>query len=190
MLDAGYFKKSTRTADGLAIRCIDCAEAHAAHGRNRYNDDPEIRKVKAEYEKANRERRTEYARNRYNDDPEIRKAKTEYKMELYRTNPKHRADHNFSSQIRQSLRNGKNGQSWEALVGYTLNDLVLHLEAQFGEGMTWENYGEWHIDHRTPRTWFDYESVEETAFKECWALSNLQPKWGKENIRKGNRYED
>jgi hypothetical protein len=62
-----------------------------------------------------------------------------------------------------------------------------HLESLLEEGMNWDNYGEWHIDHRTPRTWFDCERAEDPAFRACWALTNLQPKWGRLNMKKGNR---
>jgi hypothetical protein len=55
--------------------------------------------------------------------------------------------------------------------------------------MTWENYGSfWHVDHITPKSWFKYESIKDAKFKECWALSNLQPKLRMDNIRKGNRF--
>src|SRR3546814_3330220 len=50
----------------------------------------------------------------------------------------------------RSLGDGKNGRSWEILVGYTVADLMAHLERQFLPGMSWDNRGEWHIDHIRP----------------------------------------
>ena len=57
-----------------------------------------------------------------------------------------------SAGIRVCLKRNKQGQHWESLVGYTLEDLKLHLESHFLSGMTWENYGRngWHIDHLIP----------------------------------------
>ncbi len=72
---------------------------------------------------------------------------------------------------------------------YTVDDLKRHLESKFQDGMSWDNYGEWHIDHIKPETWFNYSSVDDEEFKKCWALDNLQPMWAKENISKGNKYE-
>jgi len=68
---------------------------------------------------------------------------------------------------------------------------MVHLESQFKPGMNWENYGKygWHIDHIRPQSWFKFESKNDPEFKICWALSNLQPLWAKENSFKGNRFE-
>ena len=50
------------------------------------------------------------------------------------------------------------------LLGYTLEELMNHLEALFTEGMTWENYGEWHVDHKIPMTSFNFESTNDLGF--------------------------
>ncbi len=62
---------------------------------------------------------------------------------------------------------------------------MKHLEAQFIPGMTWSNYGRWHIDHRKPILEFEFKSYRDPAFQECWALANLRPLWAAENIRLG-----
>lgn len=76
-----------------------------------------------------------------------------------------------------------------ATLKYSPEDLKVHLESKFQPGMSWDNYGEWEIDHVRPHSWFDYSSVEENEFQQCWALSNLQPMWAKENKQKSNLYE-
>jgi 5-methylcytosine-specific restriction endonuclease McrA len=77
------------------------------------------------------------------------------------------------------------------LVGYTVNELINHLEKQFDGKMSWDNYGSyWDVDHRKPRSLFHYENAEDPEFKECWSLKNLQPLEHKENLRKGNRRVD
>ena len=73
------------------------------------------------------------------------------------------------------------------LLGYTLEELMIHLEKQFTEGMTWDNYGEWHVDHKIPMTSFNFETVEDREFKLCWCLDNLQPLWGPDNLSKGTK---
>ena len=35
-------------------------------------------------------------------------------------------------------------------LGCNIETFKKHLEQQFTEGMSWENYGEWHIDHKIP----------------------------------------
>lgn len=97
----------------------------------------------------------------------------------------------MSSAIKQALRKGKNGRYWESLVGYTLNDVKKHIEKRFKDGMTWESFlkGEIHIDHKIPISLFNFSKPEHPDFKKCWALSNLQPLWAKDNILKGNKIE-
>jgi len=51
--------------------------------------------------------------------------------------------------------------------------------------MTWDNYGEWHIDHETPCAAFDLTDPVQQS--NCFHYSNLQPLWAEENRRKGAR---
>ena len=53
--------------------------------------------------------------------------------------------------------------------------------------MTWGNYGEWHVDHILPISVYNIQEIGDEEFMKCWSLSNLQPMWGKENIRKSNK---
>ena len=94
----------------------------------------------------------------------------------------------MSKSIKKSLTGGKVGISWTKLLGYNAKDLMNHLKRLFQPGMTWENYGEWHIDHKIPRSVFNFSKPEHVDFKRCWALSNLQPMWAAENIKKGTMF--
>jgi hypothetical protein len=96
----------------------------------------------------------------------------------------------ISNHIRQSLHGSKRHIHWETLVGYTIKDLMKHLERKFKLGMTWENYGKWHIDHIMPKSVFKYESPDDIDFKRCWSLNNLQPLWSWENESKGAKIKD
>ena len=95
----------------------------------------------------------------------------------------------ISRAIRFSLKGAKSGRHWEDLVGYTANDLKLHLETLFKQNMSWNNCGnEWHIDHKIPQSWWEYSKPEDSEFKQCWCLANLQPMWAKDNIKKSNKF--
>jgi len=104
-----------------------------------------------------------------------------------RNDPIFRLNKNTRSAICASLKGNKNGKHWEELVNYTQEDLRKHLEVQFKEGMTWENYGKWHLDHRIPISLFVITSAKCKGFKKCWALENLQPLWKKDNLEKSNK---
>lgn len=115
----------------------------------------------------------------------------EYMRARLSSDDKFRLNLTFSVAVRQSLKKGKKGRGWESLVGYTVADLIDHLEKLFLPGMTWENYGRggWHIDHIIPKSAFNYELPEDIDFRRAWALSNLQPLWEKDNIAKGAKLE-
>jgi hypothetical protein len=65
--------------------------------------------------------------------------------------------------------------------------LYTHLKKQFTNGMTWENYGEWHIDHRRPRASFNLNNEGEIYM--CQHYTNLQPMWKIENLKKGDDFD-
>ena len=116
---------------------------------------------------------------------ELSRRKGREMTEKRRNNPRLRLDHRMGVQIQIALRDKKGGRAWESLVGYTLDDLMRHLERQFLPGMSWDNIGDWHVDHRVPKKAHNYESEDDPDFKACWALTNLQPLWARENISKG-----
>lgn len=102
-----------------------------------------------------------------------------------RQTPKYKVDHRMRAGVQQAIRKNKAGRSWETLVGYSLEALMLHLERQFAPGMSWANMGDWHIDHILPLAGFSYRSAEDTEFRAAWALTNLRPLWSSENQSKG-----
>ena len=106
-----------------------------------------------------------------------------------RTKVSNRISHAIGGQIYESIKEKKAGRCWEQLLGYTIKDLIIHLESRFGDNMNWNNYGSyWSIDHIRPRNWFNFESVEDEEFKKCWDLNNLQPMSNKDNYSKGDRF--
>ena len=99
--------------------------------------------------------------------------------------PSGHLNHSMSRSVWQSIRRNKLNRHWEALVGYSLEELKNHLERQFRPGMTWDNYGPyWHIDHKIPIAAFNFQKPEDIDFKRCWALANLQPLEATENQKK------
>jgi hypothetical protein len=105
-----------------------------------------------------------------------------------------RLKRSVTSSFCQWMKGTKDKSTWK-YVDYTIKELKEHLESQFTEGMSWDNYGwdGWWIDHIIPRDQFDFKDPEQ--IKKCWKLSNLQPLWKMDNMAKGNKivlddYED
>lgn len=159
------------------------------YNRKRRAANPEeFRRRSREQYLKNRERRLKQARAwaRRNRDRR-REAARRLHARRQATSPQYRVNRAMSAHIRWSIAKSKGGQRWERLVGYTLKDLMEHLERQFSKGMTWENYGKWHVDHIIPLSSFEYTSPDDPEFKACWALTNLRPLWARENIRKRDK---
>jgi len=87
--------------------------------------------------------------------------------------------------MRGAIRRNGGSPMVELLLGYSIDDLKLHLERQFTSGMNWEKFkrGEIHIDHIIPQRAFDLSNDDE--WRKCWCLSNLQPLWACDNLKKG-----
>jgi hypothetical protein len=95
----------------------------------------------------------------------------------------------MSSAIRRSLSRGvKNHRHWESLLPYTLGSLKTHLESLWEPGMNWDNHttSGWHIDHIRPVSSFSFAAPSDTGFQECWALSNLMPRWATTEVARQN----
>jgi hypothetical protein len=167
--------------------CKRWAENHPEENRKRYHDyyERNIDQMRAKAKEYNQSERGRERKLRW-----IENNREKYLAQVKRYNekrasdPKYRLSHSISSGINAALQGRKKGIHWETLVGYTLSDLAGHLERQFKKGMCWSNYGKWHLDHRVPVAVFNFEKPEDIDFERCWALSNLQPLWSEENIKK------
>ena len=133
----------------------------------------------------NRRQHAAYNRARRAAQPDVMRAYDRKRREC----PLRRISECMAVNMRNSLRRGKDGRSWESLVGYTRQQLKQHLEGLWQDGMTWANFGEWHIDHVRPISSFEYATYNDPEFLECWSIDNLQPLWAEENMQKGARYD-
>lgn len=111
----------------------------------------------------------------------------EYKKRRLADDPQYRLAENMRSRVRKVLRrkNTPKHDTTFSLVGCSASALKLHLEQQFSPGMTWENYGEWHVDHIRELFRFDLTEVEQQ--KQAFHFSNLRPLWAAENLRRKRR---
>ena len=75
------------------------------------------------------------------------------------------------------------------LLGCDGKFLKKHLQKKFRKGMTWNNYGEWEVDHIIPIDYFvkNYDFNDVKIQKKCFNYKNLQPLWSIENRKKSNK---
>ena len=119
----------------------------------------------------------------------ILKYRRKYEKNKYENDQKYNLYSKMSTSIRLSLKGNKSGRAWESLVDYNVYELEKHLKATMPKGYTWQDYfeGKLHIDHKIPKSVFNFTKPEHIDFKNCWALKNLRLLSAKENRMKGNK---
>jgi hypothetical protein len=162
----------------------------AADKRYVVKNKEKLSKYHKEWSKDNREHlRKTHSNWRELNKEHVDKYKRDYERNRRRIDPKYRLGVRTRTAVWTCLkeRNVAKYRSTFELLGYTLEKLMSHLEKQFTEGMTWDNYGEWHVDHKIPMTSFNFETTDDREFKLCWCLDNLQPLWESDNLSKGTK---
>ena len=192
------FPKCSRNKDGLDTHCKECRNLvnknyrdnnknsfsnmrrkHYAKNRVRLLEQKSIyaaehKQQKAEYDKQYRQRNKKRIRA--------------YQGEWNKKSIKHKIVRNLRRRVHHALKGETKSESTLSLLGCSINYLKEYLESKFQQGMTWDNYGEWHIDHIKPCSAFDLSDPVQQ--KECFAYTNLQPLWAIDNLKKAYKYEE
>lgn len=139
-------------------------------------------------ERSNARRRTPEFRAKKNakrKTEEYRKKDRVYNQKTLKKNPLIRVKKNLRNRLRIGLRvkKWKKTTKFYDYIGCSQLELKTHLEGQFKENMTWQNYGEWEIDHIIP---LSSAKTPEEMYKLCH-YSNLQPLWAIDNLSKSNK---
>ncbi len=122
---------------------------------------------------------------RENNGNKIRGYHREYIKSHKQTDVNFKLACNLRIRISQALKNNYKSKSTTELLGCSIEELKNWLESQFQEGMSWSNYGEWHLDHVYPCAKFNLEQPYEQ--KICFNWFNLSPLWARENIQKSDK---
>lgn len=140
------------------------------------------------YKKKNRDENKEAIREyrkawRLKNKESIAEKKRAYRLE-YLKNPKNKLASTFRSQIKRALSGSYKSGTWKQLLGCSVEECKKYLESKFKPGMTWENHGEWHIDHIRPIASFSMKTLPK-----AFHYKNLQPLWALENLSKGDTWK-
>ena len=164
--------------DGLNYWCKDCFKEYYQNHKieiikrakqNQQEHKEERKNYLREYRRIHRKEHNEYIRN---------KRKSDIKFNL---------GYSLRKRIWKTLKNNSKSEHTLVLVGCSLESLKKHLESQFQPGMSWNNYGKWHVDHIKPCALFDLSKPEEQ--RKCFNYTNLQPLWALDNLRKYKKYD-
>ena len=186
------FCKDKRSKDGFVFRCKDCDKQYRQSNKKRLadygkeyqqNNKDHLAEYKKQYHQANKEAICERVRQW---ERENRDYINKRNRERRNKDPLYKLTSNMRSLVTKSINNkGYSKTSKTAdIIGCSHKEFKKHIESQFTEGMTWDNQGEWHVDHRLPH------SAGKTK-EEVLVLNhhrNLQPMWEKDNLIKGDKY--
>jgi len=132
--------------------------------------------------------------------PEVKEAHAQYLRKYRRDNPEKRRlreRENYRTclqyRLRTLLRNrlgcaitsrAKNGSAVKDL-GCTIDEFIVYISERFEPGMTWDNWGDWHLDHIIPLSHFDLSDRKQ--LKQACHYTNMQPLWAADNLSKKDK---
>jgi hypothetical protein len=211
--DICLFSKNNKTKDKLHCSCKDCDKEKYLKNRDenilkmreyKKNNPQKIKEYYIQnqekyqqYRDSKKDLTKKYMKSYYNNNLENRKKYLE-KIKVGRNIKrnifeKNKRENDPLHKLRIYMRNrigfyvkknkyNKNNTTFE-IVGCAPQELKKHLEQTFIGTMSWDNYGEWHIDHKIP---LSSANNEEELYKLCH-FTNLQPMWAVDNIKKGSK---
>jgi len=158
------------------------------------NNPEKVKEISKKWKKNNPEKVNEHNRRwRKKNKERFRSSENLRRSERYKNEPLYRIQTILRARFAAFLKKNnckKSGRSFE-IFGATPKQIKSHIESQFKDDMTWENQGEWHIDHIIPLDYyaknFDLNDLE--VQKKAFNYKNLQPLWAFENLSKSNKCE-
>jgi len=195
------FHKDDTTPDGKHRYCKVCRKELSS--KYYYNNKKKIIAANREYNRKNKKRIRKRQRERYQENRErILKEHARwrqnnqgysatYKRERRRNDPTFRLLNNIGNGVWSCLKGRTKNSRTFSYIDKSPEELMNYLEKQFTEGMSRENYGEWHVDHIRPLASFEFDKYKEGSAEfeallgEAWHYTNLQPLWAADNVSKG-----
>jgi hypothetical protein len=182
-----YYNKRKDTSDGYVNDCRECRLKYKKNYRK--NNKEFLKEKRKEYYWNNRELQLKKSGEwRKKNNREWKKNNRERinnnKKERLKTDPLFKMKVTIRKTIRKSFkRKGWNKNSkTQKLLGCSFPEFKTYIEELFQEGMSFDNYGEWHYDHIVP---LSTATCEDDLFR-LNHYTNLQPLWAEDNLRKSN----
>lgn len=163
------FNKNRRFPTGVMNICNEC---RAIVSKERYSRKSEMIKKRT-------------SRYYYDNKEAVLKQRLSRQKERLKTDPMYRAIRRLRCRLYDALKCHEwvKHSHFREYIGCTLPELKAHFESLFIEDMSWENMGEWHIDHKIPLI---TAKTEVDLYKLCH-YTNLQPLWALDNLRKASK---
>jgi len=139
---------------------------------------------KKEYYRNNIEQEREKSKKYYHDNKQIiRKKNNEWKNNKRKNDGFYRMKINLRHRLRDYLFGESKSKRTKDIVGLDKIEFKSYVENKFLNGMTWDNYGKWHLDHIKPLC--QAKDNDEALLLNHY--TNLQPLWAEDNLRKNRK---
>lgn len=183
-VDVSLFCKDSHKPDGLSSHCFNCRKLKGIN-YIKFNKH-KIVKYREVYDVENKERISKTRRlYKINNKDSIREKNREY-LSKKRLDPEFRLRRNLRSRVSGVLKKKCNvrGSLITEYIGCSIPELKFHLESQFTDGMSWDNYGigGWELDHIEPIC----RANNREEFIKLSHYINFRPLWVKDNRKKGS----
>lgn len=185
-LESFYKLKSYH--DGHRPDCIECHKKKKLEHYYQHQDEHLARK------KLQSINRTEAGKKRirvnalkryYKDIEKTRENRRQYENKKMKEDLNYLLKKRLRTRIWAALKGLRKCDCTSSLIGCSIEFFKEYITSKFVDGMSFSNYGEWHIDHIVPCASFDLSSEEQQ--KKCFHFSNLQPLWAKDNLAKHDK---
>ena len=188
-MSQSYDKLPTKTADRIAKTFYYYKGELRWWSGTRLVNKEKKKKWNKEYKAANKEKIKKYKKE-YNANPANKEKNNKRQRNRYKNDPEYRLRMLLRARFRKALKskNIKKKSHVLELTSCSIGFLKNYLSKKFKKGMSWENRGVWHIDHRKPCASFDLSNEEDQ--RKCFHYTNLQPLWGKENMEKSANFNE
>jgi hypothetical protein len=195
------FNKKSQTKDGLSGICKNCIKIISRRDYIKHSDKikkrvKNFREVNPDYSKDYYKNNLDYFKKYNNNTSEKRKQwQRDNKTRISETRrirwekyPELKLKARLRSYYWFHLKKSKTEKTNSSikLLGCSIQNFKSYLENKFQNGMSWENHGEWHLDHIKPCASFDLSDPVQLGA--CFHYTNFQPLWAKDNLKKGARY--
>jgi hypothetical protein len=139
---------------------------------------------KKEYYRNNIEQEREKSKKYYHDNKQIiRKKNNDWKNNKRKNDGFYRMKINLRHRLRDYLFGESKSKRTKDIVGLDKIEFKSYVENKFLNGMTWDNYGKWHLDHIKPLC--QAKDNDEALLLNHY--TNLQPLWAEDNLRKNRK---
>ena len=182
-----YTRKGSK--DEYRNECIECLSRHKKTVHQKYKRERNL-KCK-EYDASHRKEKYAYNKEYYDKNrAKIIKQNDTYKQNRRNTDLLYRLADNQRARLYMAIKSNQKVGSAIRDLGCSISELKEHLEKQWQEGMTWDNWtlAGWHIDHIRPLALFNLD--DPLQLREAVHYTNLQPLWAQDNFSKGKKALD